>query len=44
MLPTIIVGGILAVIVIAVARKVIKDKKNGCSSCGGSCGCDKSCH
>lgn len=36
----IIVSLILIVIVTAVIRKLIKDKKNGISSCGGNC---KSC-
>ena len=34
---TVIVGAILAVIVIAIAVKLIKDKKKGKTSCGNNC-------
>lgn len=34
---TVIVGAILAAILIAVAVKLIKDKKKGRSSCGSNC-------
>jgi len=37
-MATYVVGGILALVVIAVIRKMIHDKKSGNSGCG--CGCD----
>lgn len=36
-LATILISAILFIIVASLIRKVIKDKKNGCSSCGGGC-------
>lgn len=37
-LPTVLVAMGLAIIVALIAVKLIRDKKNGKSSCGGSCG------
>lgn len=47
LLPTIIISLILIIVVAAIIIKLIKDKKNGKSSCG--CNCDScplsgSCH
>ncbi|MBQ4088834.1 MAG: FeoB-associated Cys-rich membrane protein [Clostridia bacterium] len=46
-MATWIVGGVLLVVVCAIIRKMIKDKragKGGCS-CGGDCGhCSGGCH
>lgn len=40
-----LIGGLLAVLVIASIRKIIKDKKNGRSlQCGGNCAQCKGCH
>lgn len=36
---TILVAVILIAIVAAIIYKLVKDKKQGKSSCGGSCGC-----
>lgn len=36
---TILVAVILIAIVAAIIYKLVKDKKHGKSSCGGSCGC-----
>jgi hypothetical protein len=43
---TIVVGGILLVVVVLIIRSLIKNKKNGKSSCGcdGGCGSCKGCH
>lgn len=45
---TLIVGIILLVIIVLIIKKIIKDKKNGesscgldCASCGGACNNDK---
>ncbi len=42
-LGTIIVSLILIVIVAAIIRKLIIDKRNGISSCGGNCAHCKMC-
>lgn len=44
---TIIVGIVLAAAVILIIAKMVKDKKNGKSSCGCNCSCcsnSKICH
>ena len=44
-MATIIVGGILLAIIGRVRWKMIRDKKNGKSSCGGDCAhCKGHCH
>ncbi len=44
-MATIIVGGILLAIVGLIIWKMIRDKKNGKSSCGGDCAhCKGGCH
>ncbi len=44
-MATIIVGGILVAIVGLIIWKMIRDKKNGKSSCGGDCAhCKGNCH
>lgn len=41
---TYIVGAILVIMVVAIIRKLYKDKKNG-KGCGGNCaGCKSNCH
>ncbi|MBQ7147517.1 MAG: FeoB-associated Cys-rich membrane protein [Pseudobutyrivibrio sp.] len=41
---TIVVAAVLLLIVAGVVRSMIKDRKNGCSSCGCGCsGCSGSC-
>ncbi len=42
-LGTIVVSLILIIVVSAVVFKMIKDKKNGISSCGGNCAHCKMC-
>lgn len=43
---TVVVGGVLALIVAVIIRKMIRDKKNGKSiQCGGDCKhCGGGCH
>lgn len=46
-MPTIIVGTVVALVILIVSFKMIKDKKNGKSSCGCNCaGCPSAgmCH
>lgn len=44
-MATIIVGGILLAIIGLVIWKMVRDKKNGKSSCGGDCAhCKCNCH
>lgn len=43
-LGTVVVSIILIIIVGAVIRKIVKDKKSGKYSCGGDCGRCKGCH
>lgn len=44
-MATWIVGGILVVIVGLIVWKMLRDKKNGKSSCGGDCAhCKGGCH
>lgn len=44
-MATIIVGGILLAIIGLVIWKMVRDKKNGKSSCGGDCAhCKVNCH
>ena len=43
-MATIIVGGILLAIVGLIIWKMVRDKKNGKSSCGGDCAHCKGCH
>lgn len=43
-LGTIIVGAVLAVGVIAIAVKMVKDKKNNKGGCGCGCAMKDSCH
>ena len=43
-MATYIVSGVLLVIVAAVIRVMIKDKKSGKHSCGGNCAACKGCH
>ena len=46
-MATWLISGVLLVIVGAIVRKMIKDKKagKGCCSCGGNCsGCPGNCH
>lgn len=44
-MATIIVGGILLAIIGLVIWKMVRDKKNGKSSCGGDCAhCKSNCH
>ena len=38
-LGTIVVAAILLIVLALVAKKMISDRKQGKSSCGGSCGC-----
>ncbi len=41
---TYIVGGILVILILAIIRKLYKDKKNS-KGCGGNCaGCKGNCH
>ncbi|MCM1189264.1 MAG: FeoB-associated Cys-rich membrane protein [bacterium] len=41
---TIIVGGILLLAVAGIIGGMLRDKKNGKTSCGGDCGHCRGCH
>lgn len=42
---TFITGTILAAVIALIVRKMVRDKKNGKTSCCGDCGnCRKGCH
>lgn len=43
-LTTIVVSILLLVMVVAIIRKMIRDKKQGKGCCPGSSGCDGCCH
>jgi len=43
-MATFIVSGVLLIVVAAVIRTMVKDKKNGKHSCGGNCAACKGCH
>lgn len=43
-MATWIVGGVLALLVGAVIRKMIRDRRSGKSACGGDCSRCSGCH